>query len=206
MASTRDKIEQTLQEIYGCISGTQRESVIKSALLKMAYREDNEGNVLSSVMDAIDELEAPDVSPYSPSCIKIEASSDLIGWDDIENYLQEDHIEDFETRLAATERDRGDLDQTRYHKEDTEGYYRQPQELQGDDGVYLLESEYQSNSNRSYDPAGRAYTDNSVDPSNPRQVRELVIGLDNRKLDEGNQIDAMMDVWPPRTRSDMRAK
>jgi len=204
MASTRYKIEQTLQEIYGCISKENREAVIQSSLVKMAYKADNESNVLSSVMDAIDELDISDASPSSPSYIRLEASSDLIGWNDIEQYLQEDHIDDFEMRVAETERDRDDFEDTRHHKKDEEGYYREPQEFQGTKGVAKLDSKFQSNDNRSYDPAGKAYTDNSIDPSSPRQVKEVVIGLDNRILDQGNQLDAAVDVWPPRTKNDMR--
>lgn len=206
MASTRQKIEQTLQEIYGCISGSQRERVIQTALIKMAYRDDNESNVLSSVMDAIDEVDPPETSEYSPAHIRLEASSDLIGWHDIENYLQEDHIDDFETRLAAIERDRDDFDKTRDLKRKEKGYDREPQELQGIGDFNKLESEYQKKGNREYDPAGKTYMDTSIDPSTPKKEKELIIGLDNRKLDEGNQLDAAVDVWPPRTRNDMRAK
>lgn len=201
MASTRDKIEQTLQEIYGCISQEHREAVIRTALLKMAYKENSESNVLSSVMDAIDEIEVPDASPASPSYIKLEASSDLIGWDDIEQYLQEDHIDEFETRFAETEREREDRE-TRFLKKKDKGFYRQPDELQGKDESYSLQSEYKDN-NREYDASARTYTDTSVDPTDASDEKKVVIGLDNRKLGEGNLQDDVLDVWPPRTRADI---
>jgi len=206
MASTRNKIEQTLREIYACISDERRDAVVHSALLKMAYKDDNESNVLSAVMDALDETEAEDVSPVSPSCIKLEASSELIGWDDIEQYLQEDHIDDFETRLAAVDRERDDQDESRQHKMNEEGYYREPDELQGHKGVNKLDSEYRANDNREYDASAKTYTYPSSDPTDPQKLEKVTLGLDNRRLPEGDIYDAALDVWPPRTRADVQAR